>query len=63
MSDVVLDLLLPKTDRMVLIQTIVMGLFWLVVIFATWRRSRDVRHFIWGLATMNAAWFAFRTVH
>lgn len=63
MSEFFLDLVLPKTDRMVLIQTVVMGVFWLVAVVLTWRQPRDIRHFVWGLATMNAAWFALRTVH
>lgn len=63
MSDFLLDLALPKTDRVVLIQTIVMACVWLIVIPATWRVNRDVRTFVWGLFMLNLGWFAARTVH
>ncbi len=35
MGEFLLDLFPPKTDRIVLIQTIVMGCFWAIVITAT----------------------------
>ncbi len=63
MGDFVIDLFLPKTDRIVLIQTVVMALFWLVAIPVTWRFERDARQFVWGLAMLNIGWFAVRTVH
>ena len=63
MGEFLTDLFLPKTDRVVLIQTIVMAAFWLVVIPLTWKAERDTRHFIWGIAMLNAGWFAARTVH
>lgn len=63
MPDFLVDLLLPDTDREVLIQWAVMTPFWLVVIFAIRRRSKDVRTFVYGLAMLNLAWFAARTVH
>lgn len=59
----VIDLLLPKTDRMVFIQWGVCAAFWLPIIFFTRKLDRDYRHFIWGLAMVNLAWFAARTVH
>jgi hypothetical protein len=40
-----------------------MSAFWLVVIALTWRKDRDIRHFVWGLAMLNLAWFAARTIH
>jgi hypothetical protein len=58
-----LDLLLPKTDRVVFIQWTVMAPFWLAVIVATRRQSKDIRTFVYGLAMINLAWFAARTVH
>jgi len=58
-----LDVLLPKTDRVVFIQTIVMALFWPVVIVATWGWRREYRVFLYGLAMINIAWFAVRMVH
>ena len=63
MGDFLLDLFLPKTDRIVLAQTLVMAAFWAVVIPLTWRQERDIRHFIWGLFMLNVGWFAARTIH
>lgn len=63
MPDVLLDLLLPTTDRAAIIQWIVMGVVWSVAIVASWRCRREYRLFIYGLAMMNLAWFAARTVH
>ncbi len=45
------------------IQWIVMAVVWSVMIALTWRRDRDIRHFVWGLAMLNLGWFAARTVH
>ena len=63
MPDVVVDLLLPTTDRAVLIQWMVMVPFWLFVLVAVRRQDKDVRTFVLGLAMVNLAWFAARTVH
>lgn len=63
MGDFLLDLFLPETDGVVLVQTIVMTAFWAVVLPATWRIDRDVRTFVWGLFMLNVGWFAARTVH
>ena len=63
MGDFVVDLLLPSTDRTVAIQWAVMGAFWSVLLLVTRRASRDVRTFLFGLAMLNLAWFAARTVH
>ena len=63
MRELLLDLALPETDRGVAIQWIVMAGVWAVVIPLTWRANRDIRHFVWGLAMMNLAWFSARTVH
>lgn len=63
MADFLLDLLLPRTDRVVVIQTIVMACFWAVVIALTWGQERDIRHFVWGICMLNVGWFAARTVH
>lgn len=57
------DLALPKTDRMVTIQWIVMAIFWIGPLLWARGQDRDIRHFVWGLAMMNLAWFAFRAVH
>lgn len=63
MGDLVLDLLLPPTDRAVAIQWMVMVPLWLFAVVATWRWARDPRHLVWGLITMNLAWFALRAAH
>lgn len=61
--DFVVDLLLPETDRTVAIQWIVMTLFWTAVFVAARHQSRDLRTFLFGLAMVNLAWFAARTIH
>jgi hypothetical protein len=58
-----LDLLLPKTDKAAITQWIVMGVVWTIVVAATWRIRREYRLFLYGLAMINVAWFAARTVH
>ncbi|MFV2038950.1 MAG: hypothetical protein ACC660_01770 [Acidimicrobiales bacterium] len=63
MGEFILDVMLPKTDQIVAIQWIVMAVVWAVVIPLTWRRERDIRHFVWGLAILNLAWFSIRIVH
>ena len=63
MKEFFLDLVLPKTDRVVAIQWIVMAVVWLVALIAVRSRDRDIRHFVLGLAVVNLAWFAARTVH
>lgn len=63
MRQEILDILLPTSDRVVAIQTIVMAVFWLVVLIAIRRRSKDIRTFAYGLAMINLAWFAARMIH
>lgn len=63
MKDFLLDLALPRTDRVVFIQWIVMSIVWAGVFVGSRRWSKDIRIFIYGLAMLNLAWFAFRTVH
>ena len=58
-----LDLLLPATDRAVAIQWSIMIPFWVVALVAVRRQNRDVRTFVLGLAIINLAWFAARTIH
>ncbi len=58
-----MDLFLPPTDRAVAIQWAVMAPFWIAVLVATRRRNKDVRTFLMGLAMINLAWFAARTLH
>lgn len=63
MGDLLLDLLLPKTDRTVAIQWIVATIVWVSALWFVRKQDRDIRHFVLGLAVANLAWFAFRTVH
>ena len=63
MGEFLLDVLLPKTDRIVAIQWAVMTPFWLVMFWLTRRQPKDIRTFVYGLAMLNLAWFAARTVH
>ena len=63
MGELLLDLLLPKTDRTVAIQWAIMTPFWLLMFWLTRRQSKDIRTFVYGLAMLNLAWFAARTVH
>jgi hypothetical protein len=63
MGTFILDVLLPKTDRTVAIQWAIMAPFWLAMFWATRRQSKDIRTFVFGLAMLNLAWFAARTVH
>lgn len=63
MSDVLLDLALPKTDRAVFIQWGVAVIFWGLVLLAVRGQRKELRQLMLGLAIMTAAWFAFRMVH
>lgn len=63
MPEFLVDLALPKTDRAVAIQWAVMVPLWLAVFYFTRKQSKDARLFIYGVAMLNLAWFAFRTVH
>jgi len=62
-SEFLIDIALPKTDRVVAIQWAVMGPIWLFLIGLSWQFERDIRHFLWGICTINFAWFMFRMVH
>jgi hypothetical protein len=61
-SDVLVDLALPRTDAGAFVQAAIA-----VPIFgiALWRvrHDRDIRTFVVGLATLTFAWFALRTLH
>jgi len=56
------ELLLPRSDAGVLVQTvvavIVLGLALVLV-----RRDRELRLLMIGLAVLTTAWFAVRSVH
>ncbi len=63
MRDLVVDLLLPKTDRAVTIQFVVMGAVWALVLPWSFRWRREYRTFVIGLALLNIAWFGARAIH
>ena len=63
MREFLLDLLLPKTDRVVVIQWIVAAVFWTAALVAVRNWHREGRTFVLGLAVITFAWFAARTVH
>ena len=51
MGDLLLDLLLPKTDRTVAIQWIVATVVWITAIWLVRKQDRDIRHFVCLLYT------------
>jgi len=65
MRNFILELALPRTDAGVFGQTIVMAIVWLLVISGVvlLRARSEYRTFAIGLAVLNFAWFAARTVH
>lgn len=63
MPEFLVDLLLPATDRAVAIQWAIMVPFWTILFVLMRHQPKDVRLFIAGLAMLNLAWFAARTVH
>jgi len=65
MRNFILELALPRTDAGVYAQTIAMAVVWTVVISAVLilRARTEYRTFAIGLAVINFAWFAARTVH
>ena len=63
MSDFLLDLALPKTDRAVFIQVSIAVVFWGLALIAVRNNRKELRQLILGLAIMTMAWFAFRTIH
>ncbi len=57
-----MELLLPRTDRAVAVQLAVAVLV-LTGAFVVFRRDRDVRLLVVGIAVMAGAWFALRSLH
>ncbi|MGY9083914.1 MAG: hypothetical protein ACKVK3_15030 [Acidimicrobiales bacterium] len=62
-GELALDIVLPKTDRVVAVQWAIMGPVWLFVLALSWQCERDIRHFLWGVCMINFAWFLARMVH
>jgi len=65
MRNFILELALPRTNAGVYGQTIVMAVVWVLVISVVVlvRARSEYRTFAIGLAVVNFAWFAARTVH
>ena len=63
MKNFVVELLLPRTDAGVAVQWLVMVPFWALTVWRTWRFDHEVRLLVWGLGTVNLAWFLIRMAH
>lgn len=63
LANLILDLLLPATDEAVRVQWVVMAFVWAAILVATRKLSKDYRLLVYGLLTVNLAWFALRAVH
>lgn len=63
MNELLLDLVLPETDRGVAIQWLVMMPVWLAAVVLVRRQPREVKQFVWGLVMLNLGWFAARSIH
>ncbi len=63
MRELLLDLLLPETDRGAVIQIVVATVFWAVVLVTARRWHREYQIFTIGLAVITFAWFGARAVH
>ncbi|MEM8707353.1 MAG: hypothetical protein AAGE98_12900 [Actinomycetota bacterium] len=63
MRELLLDLLLPETDRGAVIQIVVATVVWAVVLAWSLRWRREYRIFAVGLAVLTYAWFGARAIH
>ena len=63
MPELLLDLLLPETDRGAIIQIIVAAVFWGVALVLARRWRREYQVFTLGLAVITFAWFGARAIH
>lgn len=63
MKEFLLDVLLPRTDRMVAIQWMIAIPLWIAAVVMTRKIDRDLKHFVWGVCLMNLAWFSIRAAH
>jgi hypothetical protein len=62
LSNILIDLLLPKTDRLVFIEMIVVSPIFAFWIFKAWA-NKDHRLLAIGASIFTLAWFALRTLH
>ena len=58
-----LDIVLPRTDRIVAIQWAIMGPLWLFFVGLSWGYERDIRHFIQGVCLITFSWMLARMIH
>jgi len=63
MGELLLDLLLPETDRGAVAQIVVATVFWIIVLVFARRWRREYQLFTLGLAAITFAWFGARMVH
>jgi len=61
-SDVLVDLALPRTDAGAFVQAAIAVPIFGIAIWRV-RHNRDIRTFVAGLAMITFAWFALRTLH
>ena len=62
MSDLLVDLALPRTDAGAFVQAAIAVPIFGIAIWRV-RHHRDIRTFVVGVATLTFAWFALRTLH
>ncbi|HSL58474.1 MAG TPA: hypothetical protein VK866_11580 [Acidimicrobiales bacterium] len=62
MTDVLTEIILPRTDAGVLAQAIGAGLVFLIALVLV-RRQPELRLLVLGIATMTAAGFGLRALH
>lgn len=63
MRELLLDLLLPETDRGAVVQIVIAAVFWTAMIVRSLRWRSEYRLFVIGLAVLTFAWFGARAVH
>ena len=63
MRNLIVEFLLPRTDAGVAAQWAVLTPVWALVIWKTWNIQHDVRLLVWGVLSINVAWFLIRMAH
>lgn len=63
MRELLLDLLLPETDRGAVIQIVIAAVLWAAMIGWSLRWRSEYRVFVIGLAVLTFAWFGARAIH
>ena len=59
----IVDLLFPRTDRVVFIEVLVVVPLLVLLVWATWSKGKDVSLFTIGLLVFTISFFAARTLH